>query len=420
MVFAVRSQDVEITEVNPPSTGSEGEPEIVEVLQESTPADKHKDKHANDRHKKHLATRRRLISKKTNDLERKIKSYNAWLMQRQLDAEAEAERQRNLSEILLMPIVRWVCCVCLNGPYARDDDATDHVLQAKLKDQIDWCERPISKLRDWKVGMKCKTSYETDRWDEARDNAIKHFAFTRWRMIRNQVDSKPKPQPSTSTKTLDLTCATKAFRAFSQVCANYICKTCSKEKDLVNNLAGSKKTYCPECYEDATRKDILKAEKFENRFAVSEAYKAARPNRGLVFLNELPKPHTVLANLSSDYLWSGGSGLKVIKKRPLNLHTYTGSEVDGLLKTILNQFMDLPGWQQPHFVVEDMTRPQDLTVAECKHHFDQDTVDIILDLGYVIHKNKFVLPAEKDKYDPKASSDDSDNSECDLVAGPGH
>jgi hypothetical protein len=197
------------------------------------------------------------------------------------------------------------------------------------------------------------------------------------------------------------------------LCGKYLCDQCSKNHGFFRNLDDSNPTYCPKCYEDETEKDALKAKQEKQLLADSEAYKEARPKRDLDYVDP-PEPHTVLANLSSDKLWSGGPGQGPMTKRPLNLHTYTSTEVNGMLKTIRNQFMDLPGWQEPFFVVEDRTRPQDLTVAECKHHFDKDTVDMILLQGYVVHKGRFVTQAEKDKFDPDASSDDSDQSDCDL------
>ena len=424
-------RDVKIPDMESPYTSSQSEPETADVLEFSTPSSPSPStpssklaKPVNDRFNhnrtpsprlitKHKKKRHYLTTKKSNTviLQAKLKRHNTWLKYRQRTLAQQRARQETLPELLRMPITRYVCVHCAQGVYARDEEAPDQAAQDQARESILMCQKKLGFLNTWRRGKEKQSSYAAWWWDQADDNVLKRIAFEAWKL-----KFKPAtPTPTTATATLDLSRATPAWTRYMQECGTYICKTCSNTLGLCNNLDDSKPSYCLGCYENATRKDVLKLQAKNELRAASKAYKAARPDRGLVLTNELPQPHTLIANLRAKYLWVGGTGLKLIDKPPLNGHTYTRTEVNALLRPVrnvlMNRFSDL---QLPYSLVQDKTRPAALTVAECQHHFNDHVVEIVKQAGYIIFKGKFIHRAELSQIDLNAESDDSDNSDCDL------
>jgi hypothetical protein len=393
----------------------QSEPETVDLLQPTTPSTpsplKRKAAHNTLSLRlitKHKKKRHYLLTKPSNAalIQAKLKRHTLWLKQRQRALDEQLARQEMLPELLRMPITRYICVHCAQGPYACDDEAPDIAAQEEKKNQILVCQKKLGLLSTWRKGKEKQSGYAAWWWEKANDNVLKRTAFDAWKLNR---------KPPTTTPTLDLSRATPAWMTYMQECGTYICKPCSAALSLQNNLDESKPSYCPGCYQQATRNDISKAKAENELRAASKAYKEARPDRGLVPTNDLPQPHTLLSNLRAKYLWVGGTGQKIIRKRPLNGHTYTRTEVDGLLRVVPNYLVNhFSNLQLPYTLVPDLTRPAALTVAECQHHFSDRVVEIVQQSGYVIYKGKFIHRAELSLIDFSAESDDPDNSDCDL------
>jgi hypothetical protein len=344
-----------------------------------------------------------------------------------------------------MPITKYVCVNCGEGPYARDDDASDDDVQEKAQANNLMCERPFSMLNPWRPGTKkgssirLGSSYTRWWWDNADDNVRKLFAFEAWFEVwrlaveEKSADSPMEPQkvmPSTGSlskprATLDLSRATLSYIKATQKCSTYVCVRCSGTLGLVNNLdpSGTKASetnpaYCPCCYTQATQNDLLKVEEQKKLRAASLAYKEARPNRELVstFSRNLPEPHEVLTDFTAENLWAGGQGLRLITLRPLKINRYTRTEVNALLETVMNKHMNkFSGLQMTHTVVKaNEPKYHLLTVPECKHHFGDHIVEIVKKSGYQVVKKKFVHETDMKNIDLNAESDDSEDTDREL------
>jgi len=209
----------------------------------------------------------------------------------------------------------------------------------------------------------------------------------------------PRPAPSLASATL-------ATLAFEQQCARYICKRCCVRERMPRNLEASNDSFCRTCYHRGTRLADYARYKRAHLETAALAYRERRPRRAAPPERPLPSPSTLLTDRSVNALWVGGTGRQLIYDEPLNGARYSHSEINGLLKTVENFFYNCTtDLQVLYHVEQDLSRPWDLTRAECLHHFGPAALEVL--------SEHFDEQAEL--VDPHAEPDEEGDSDCELM-----
>jgi hypothetical protein len=328
--------------------------------------------------------------------------------------------------------VHYVCHVCTA--------ATSCVFQ---------CQMHISKLRTWRgkppEGYTAKTWWlkarsNAERWMRTADGARGIFAVLKSHWLKYKraramnehsivLDAEAvdflhdfynpgpflllQPHPLRESK---FTSATLATLAFEQQCGRYICMDCCVRERMPRNLDFKNNSYCRTCYHRGTRREDYVRHTQAQRELKSLSYCEQRPIRIQKRERPPPKPSALITDRSANALWVGGTGRQLIQDEPLNGATYTYSEINGLLKSVENFFYNRTTNLQVLYTVEtDISRPWDLTRAECYHHFGRETVLILEEELAVAPNGKFVLPEDLENYDDKAEQDEQGESDCELI-----
>ena len=202
---------------------------------------------------------------------------------------------------------------------------------------------------------------------------------------------------------VDFAFPTQAYIAVTQECGTNICDLCRMEYCGVTDVDDM--SFCVPCFAPAKAEYQAKIERIKALREASKEYYAQRGPVRVIFCESPPLPSSLVSGQLT-----AGAYAQLIGRTPLNGHFFSQSEFNGFTKVIPNpEYGTCASFQDKWKIVKDTDeRPWDLSVVECRSHYNDRTYQTVLKFCYEDKAGRFRMHGVADVEFPEHDDDEAD------------